>query len=157
MDPVDTASEPLHRAFERPALIVATVARMLLGLGLAAALILKVYMAIFTDHGCLPDTDTLGNAIRCTPTLEIVAQVLMLVAGFGAAALMFSDRPWRLAPPLLTGAVGVLLQVLAGIGAAVSLWQTALILAALMAVLAGTFVAMRLPRKAREPGPPPAP
>jgi hypothetical protein len=145
MEPQDSPVQSLYRAFERPARIIAVVAWMLLGLGLAVALVLKVYMVIFTDHVCLADTATLGNAIRCAPTLELVAQALMLAAGFGAASVLFSPRPHDLAPPLLIGVVAVLLQLLAGVASSPSPWQTAIILIAVLAVLAGVFVALRLP------------
>ncbi len=152
MDNPNNSAAPLHRAFEGPAQVVSVVARMLLGIGLAVALVLKVYMAVFTDLTCLADGSTLGNAIRCTPTLDLAAEVLMLVTGIGIAAVLFSDAPHRLAAPLLPGVVGVLLQVLAGVTTADSPWQTALILAALLAVLAAVFLSLRLP-SGRDPDP----
>ncbi|MCR8725746.1 hypothetical protein [Frigidibacter sp. ROC022] len=155
MDPLNSSSAPLHRAFEGPAQVVAVVGRMLLGLGLAVTLVLKVYMGVFTDLVCTADTVTLGNTIRCTPTLELVARVLMFVAGLEVAALLFSDRPHRLGAALLLGVVAVLLQVLAGLTSADSLWQTALILAALLVLLAGVFLALRLPERERPRAEPP--
>jgi hypothetical protein len=156
MEPLDSPAPSLHRAFERPAQVVATVARMLLGLGLAVALALKVYMAIFTDHVCLADADTLGNAIRCTPSLAMVAQALMLAAGFGAAAVLFSARPHELAPPLLIAVVAVFLQLLSGLAGGPSPWQAAILVTALLAVLAAVFLAMRLPQRPPAPAPSPA-
>lgn len=144
----DSPAQTLYRAFERPAQVVAIVARMLLGLGLAAALVLKVYMAIFTDRACLADVDTLGNAIRCAPTLDLVAQTLLFAAGFGAASALFSARPYDLAAPLLIGVVAVLMQVLSDVVGSPSPWQTAIILTAMLVLLAGVFFALRLPARA---------
>lgn len=157
MQPPDSPVPSLHRAFERPAQVVATVARMLLGLGLAVALALKVYMAIFTDHVCLADAGTLGNAIRCTPSLAMVAQALMLASGFGAASVLFSARPHELAPPLLIAVIAVLLQLLSGLAGSPSPWQTAILMTALLAVLAGVFLAMRLPWRLPDAAPQRAP
>lgn len=152
MEPIDSPAETLHRAFARPAEVVATVARMLLGLGLAVALVLKVYMLVFTDHACVADSATLGNAIRCTPTLALVARALMLAAGIGAAAVLFSARPHDLAAPLLVAVVAVLLELLSGLASSAAPWQEAILLVALLAVLAGVFLALRLLPGARRGG-----
>ncbi|MCB1340133.1 MAG: hypothetical protein KDK24_03510 [Pseudooceanicola sp.] len=132
----------LTRALERPAQTLAMVAQMLVGLGLFVALVLKVYMLIFSDHVCEPDSQTLGNMIRCTPLLALIAHSLILVAGVRLAALMFSPPPVRLLGPLLPAVSGVVLLALSSLTLAAE-WQAALILGVLFAGLGALAAAQR--------------
>jgi hypothetical protein len=137
-------AQSLIRAFERPAYTVMMVCQMLLGLGLAVALILKVYMLIFSDQVCTADSNTLGNLIRCTGTLELVAHLLILVAGFRIAALMFSATPYLLLEPLLLALTGVLLLFLSDLKIAGATWFLSLILLVIFSAMSGIFIALRI-------------
>jgi hypothetical protein len=144
MDPDShSPTETLIRAFERPAMTVMTVCQMLLGLGLAAALILKIYMLIFTDQVCTADGTTLGNIIRCAAALEMLGHVLIMVAGFRTAALMFTASAHQLAEALLLALIGVLLLLLSGLTLTTAVWYAALILVVLLGAIAGLFAMLR--------------
>jgi len=49
----------LYRFAARPAFLIKVICQMLLGLGIAIALIAKVYMLVLTDYQCLAETNTL--------------------------------------------------------------------------------------------------
>lgn len=134
----------LVKALERPAFTLMIVCQMLVGLGLAIALVLKVYMLIFTDQVCAADGTTLGNMIRCTQTLELLAQFLIMVAGFRFAALMFTMSPFQLLQPLLLALVGVLLLFLSDLTVAQTTWYASLIMLVLFGAMSSVFVALRL-------------
>ena len=133
----------LTRALERPAQTLAMVAQMLVGLGLFVALVLKVYMLIFSDHVCEDGSITLGNMIRCTSPLTLIAQSLILISGARFAALMFSMTPTRLLEPLLLALVGYVLLFLAGVSVSTATWYLALILAVLFAAVSALTLALR--------------
>lgn len=144
------------RAFQRPAWVVMMVAQMLLGLALAITLIVKFYMLVFTSHVCVdsPEVQTLGNLIRCTETLEIVAHFLLGVAGFRFAAFMFHDRPRLLLGPIMVGLVGVFFLFLSGLTPQGATWPIAAIIVSLLvsisAIVAGQTVLSRLGSPARD-------
>lgn len=134
----------LVRTFLDPAMVVVMVCQMLLGAGLAVALVLKVYMLVFTDHVCVADSAALGNAIRCTPSLMIVAHVLLLVAGLRFAVLLFAPRASQMHEALLLALVGVFLLFLSGPDLAQGSWFMPLIVLSLFAPIGCVYAAMRL-------------
>ncbi|MYI70277.1 MAG: hypothetical protein F4103_16580 [Boseongicola sp. SB0673_bin_14] len=81
-------SERYELAVERPVTIIATAMNIILGVALAIALILKIYMLVLTDYVCEADGATLGNLIRCTATLDLVAAVLAVAAALNAATVL---------------------------------------------------------------------
>lgn len=138
------AALSLYRAFERPAQIVLVVCQMLLGLGLAIALILKLYMLLFTDSVCVADAASLGNMIRCTPALALLGQTLMLVAAFRVAALLFSRRLDGLFEALALGVAGALIRIVSTLPSNGPVWQQTLMIAALVAVGGALVLGLRL-------------
>lgn len=137
-------------AFRQPSWVVMIVAQMLLGLGLGIALIVKYYMFIFGTEACAVDGATLGNAIRCTSTLEISAHFLIAVAGIRFAAFMFSDKPRLLLGPLFIGLVGTLLLFLSGLTLATASWAAAAMIMTLLSCGAAVFTAQFFVRSAPE-------
>ncbi|MEP1930570.1 MAG: hypothetical protein ABJJ37_04750 [Roseibium sp.] len=131
-------------AFRRPAWIVMMAAQMLLGLGLALALIVKYYMMIFGTESCTTGGLTLGNSIRCTSTLEIVAHFVIAVSGIRFAAFMFSDTPRNLLAPLFIGLTGVLLLFLSGLSLATVSWPVAAVILTLLSCGSAVFFAQRV-------------
>ena len=81
-------SERYELAVERPVTIIATAMNIILGVALAIALVLKIYMLVLTDYVCEPDGATLGNLIRCTAMLDLVAAVLAAAAALNAATAL---------------------------------------------------------------------
>ncbi len=145
---------PFFTAFQRPVWVVMMVAQMILGLALAITLIVKYYMAVFSPFVCTPDGETLGNIIRCTSTLEIIAHFLFGVAGFRFAAFMFTDRPRFLLGPLMIGLAAVLLMFLSSLTLAEASWPVAAVITVLSAAIAVIVVGQTLlsRRGAAEPG-----
>lgn len=131
-------------AFAHPSWVVMMVAQMLLGLGLFVSLILKYYMLVVGTEVCSPDGATLGNMIRCTPTLEIAAHFVLGVAGLRLAACLFVDSPRALLTPLMVGVVGVLMMYLSGLTIAGASWAVAAVLLALMTCLSVLFAGLYL-------------
>ena len=121
----------------RPASIISSICQMIIGAGLAVALILKIYMFVLTDHQCAADSATLGNAIRCTPALEMAAYALALAAGFELARLLFESTMEKAMKPLLFGLSSTFLFLLAGMSEQTVDWQTALTIVALTLSLTG--------------------
>ncbi|MEO9530069.1 hypothetical protein [Roseibium sp.] len=149
----DTGREvAFFEAFRRPSWIVMMVVQMLFGLGLAVALIVKYYMLIFGTQSCEADGTTLGNAIWCTPTLEIVAHFVIAVAGIRFAAFMFSDRPRALLAPLFIALVGVLLLFLSSLSTVTASWPVAAVILTLLACCSAVFAARQVLRS-RSPDP----
>ncbi|MEP3047956.1 MAG: hypothetical protein ABJL55_19460 [Roseibium sp.] len=130
-------------AFRRPAWIVMMVAQMLLGLGLGLALIVKYYMMIFGTESCVVDGVTLGNTIRCTSTIEIVAHFVIAVGGFRFAAFMFSDTPRNLLAPLFVSLAGLLLLFLSDLSFATASWPVAAVILTLLSCGSAVFFAQR--------------
>lgn len=121
----------------RPARIISSICQMIIGAGLAVALILKVYMMVLTDYQCVADTVTLGNAIRCTSSLEMGAYALALAAGFELARLLFEDTMEKAMKPLLLGLSSTFLFLLSGMSTENANWQIALTIVALTVSLTG--------------------
>lgn len=121
----------------RPAKIIRSVCQMIIGVGLAIALILKVYMMVLTDYQCAADAATLGNAIRCTSSLALAAYALALAAGFELAYLLFEDTLERAMKPLLLALSASFLLLLSGLSTDTASWQIALTIVALTASLTG--------------------
>ena len=149
-EPQSSADVAFMSAFQRPAWVVMMVAQMLLGLGLFVALILKYYMLVIGTVGCLPDADTLGNMIRCTGTLEMVAHFIFGMAGFRFAAFMFQDRPRAMLGPMMVALVGVFLMYISGLTYAVASWSVAAILVTLILAMSAIYGAQIFLRR-RDP------
>ncbi|NEI03034.1 hypothetical protein [Rhizobium leguminosarum] len=137
------AAKTLISALERPAATLVTICQMLLGLGLAITLVLKVYMLVFTDQVCIADGATLGNIIRCTPTLSLLSNFLIVVAGFRFAGQMFTQAPHVVLEPLLLALTGVLLQYLVGANGAGETWYFFLVVLVLFGAMSAVFAALR--------------
>lgn len=121
----------------RPAGIIRTICQMILGAGLAVTLVLKVYMLVLTDLQCAADVVSLGNAIRCASTFEIMSYTLVLAAGFELAYLLFEDSTERAVRPLLLGLSAAFLFLLSDLSAGTANWQLALTIATLSLALFG--------------------
>lgn len=138
-EPVQPDPSPagqLTRIAERPARLILMICQMILGLGLLIALVLKVYMAVLTDHVCTTETGTLGNAIRCMPTLVLMANVLALAAGIELARALFQEGLARIIAPIALALAAALLALLAVFPGAAG-WREALLLLALVAAFGG--------------------
>ena len=85
-------TERYQLAVERPVTIIATAMSIILGVALAIALVLKIYMLVLTDYVCEADGATLGNLIRCTATLELVAAFFAVAATINAATILIVPR-----------------------------------------------------------------
>ncbi len=120
---------------ERPAAVVALVARMLVGLGLAVAIISKVYMQLLTDLRCEPDAVSLGNSIRCVPTFDFVAIAMGFVAAIGFTAALFSRNRVNLFETVIMALATAILNSLSSLADAAPDWQVALVLLVLFAAL----------------------
>ena len=145
---------PFFRAFQKPAWVVMMVAQMILGLALAITLIVKIYMLVFSPFVCTADGETLGNLIRCTGTVEIIAQYVLAMAGFRFAAFMFQDRPRQLLGPLMIGISGVFLLMLSELSVATASWSVAAVIVVLLvsisSIVAGQTVLRRLRQDKKE-------
>ena len=143
------------RAFQRPAWVVMMVAQMILGLALAITLILKIYMLVFSSYVCAGDGETLGNIIRCTGTVELIAHFVLAMAGFRFAAFMFLDRPRMLLGPLMLGISGVLLLFLSGLTLADASWPVAativVLFASISVIVLGQTLLSRLHGRSETP------
>lgn len=145
------APKTLIHALERPAVTLVTICQMLLGLGLAITLILKIYMLVFTDQACIADGTTLADIIRCTSTLSLLSSFLIMLAGFRFAALMFTEAPHLLLQPLLLALTGVLFQYLAGLNDAAAAWYFFLVVLVLFGAMSAVFAALRYWSAPRSP------
>lgn len=135
-DPSLSPAHRLYRFFARPAYLVKVICQMLLGLGIAIALIAKVYMFVLTDHQCVADTNTLGNSIRCTGPLAIMAYGLALSAGFELAYRMFSDGLHGAIDPLIVGVSSAFLLLVSSLSLDNVNWQVAMLLTSLTLTVA---------------------
>ncbi len=138
------------RAFQRPAWVVMMVAQMILGLALAITLILKIYMLVFSAHSCTPDGETLGNIIRCTDMLRIIAHFVLAMAGFRFAAFMFQDRPRQLLGALMIGIAGVFLLFLSDVSVAAASWPVAAVMVVLFMSIFGIIAAQTVLKRLRQ-------
>jgi len=138
----------LFNGIERSILVIALVARMLVGLGLAIALFLQVYMRILTDHLCTGDGTSLGNLIRCADPMQMIAAAITLMAGIGLAATIFSPRRLELLETLTMLLCAVAINFLADLSIENASWQVAMVILALFAAL-GSMMLVRifLPRR----------
>ncbi|MEL6523439.1 MAG: hypothetical protein AAFQ66_20870, partial [Pseudomonadota bacterium] len=132
----------LFNGIERSVLVIALVARMLVGLGLAIALFLQVYMMILTDHRCEAENPSLGNLIRCADPLEMIAAAITLIAGIGLAATIISPRRLELIETLTMLLCAVVIHFLSGLTIESATWQIALVILALFAAL-GSLLLVR--------------
>ena len=136
--PVNTSpAAVLQRGAERPARLVRMICQMILGAGMAITMILKVYMAVLTDHACVADEVTLGNAIRCSPTLIIMAYALAISAGLDLAYRLFVSSLEQTVTPVVLAFGATLLFVLGGISENGAGWREALVVIAMTAALSG--------------------
>jgi len=138
MDEPDTSpAARLQRGATRPAQLIRVICQLVLGAGLAITLILKVYMVVLTDHVCTDGEAGVGNMIRCTPTLMLMAYVLAFSAGIDLARRLFEDDAARILGPVMLGTAATALSVLSAIFSGGTGWREALVILALMASLAG--------------------
>ena len=136
--PVDTSpAAALQRGAERPARLVRMICQMILGAGLAVTMILKVYMAVLTDHSCVAEEATLGNSIRCVPTLMIMAYALAVSAGLDLAYRLFGNSLEQTVTPVVLAFGAILLFTLGGISENGAGWREALVVLAMTASLSG--------------------
>ncbi len=124
-------AERIYRFFERPARIVKVVCLMLIGLGVAIALIAKVYMLVLTDYQCAVDSSTLGNRILCINSLELIAYALGIVAGFEFAFRLFVQGIAHTIEPLIMGVCSGLLLLISALRLENANWQLALVVTSL--------------------------
>ena len=96
-------------------------------------------MAVLTDHVCATGVAGLGNAIQCTPTLELMAYGLALSAGLDLAYRLFSGSARQVVTPLILGIGAGLLKVIAALEPATVSWQVAFAILALGIALVGVF------------------
>lgn len=116
----------------RPARLVPMIGQMILGVALLVALVLKAYMAVLTDHACVAESASLGNLLRCMPTLAIMANILTLSAGLELVRCLFNESLERIAAPIMLALGAALLRLLSGFPDAIG-WREALMLLALVA------------------------
>lgn len=141
-DPEQGRPEPADRlraVIARPARLVRTICQMILGLGLAIGVILKIYMLILTDYQCEAEVQTLGNLIRCTPTLVMLGYTIALASGFAIAyRLIAGDMGRHILRPVILGVASVLIIYVALLDPAEANWRRALELGTLAVLLLGT-------------------
>lgn len=126
-----TPAARLQRFFSRPSYLVKVICQMIIGIGIAIALIAKVYMIVLTDLQCLADTQTLGNKIRCGNTLAILAAGLALSAGFELAYRLFSEGIQGAIDPLILGVCSAILLMISALAIETASWEVALMLTSL--------------------------
>lgn len=146
MDPLENSpAVNLYRFAARPAYLIKVICQMLTGLGIAIALIVKVYMFVLTDYQCVADENTLGNRIRCGDTLAIMAYGLALSAGFEMAFRMFREGIAGAIDPLIVGVCSAFLLIISSLSLDNASWQVAMLLASLtLSVAALLFCRERL-------------
>ncbi|MEL7471129.1 MAG: hypothetical protein AAFN27_21935 [Pseudomonadota bacterium] len=121
----------------RPARLIRTILQIVLGVGLAIALILKVYMLVLTDHVCTTDGTSLGNVIRCTGTLHLMAYVLAISAGFELAYRLFFDVIEQTLTPIALGFAAAVLFTLGRLPGDPLGWRDAIVLVVLTGAMVG--------------------
>lgn len=124
-------------AIERPALIVKSVLQMILGAGLVVALIIKVYMLVLTDLVCMGEGGSLGEAIRCADTFQIVGYVFALAAGFEGASLFFRRAGADLLQTLMLAVTATLFLALSVQMNGIADWRLSLAIFMLAVLIAG--------------------
>jgi len=128
-----TPASRLTRFAARPSYLIKVICHMLLGIGVAVALIAKIYMFVLTDYQCTVDLNTLGNKIRCGNTLSIVAHALALSAGFEFAYRLFTMGMHSAIDPLILGVCATFLLIVASLNIENASWQLAAIFVSLTA------------------------
>ena len=131
----EPASESYIRNVERPAAIVRTALRMILGAGLIVAIILKVYMMVLTDHVCAPEEASLGALIRCAGTVSLIGHALALAAAIEAAFGLFIRSRSSVQETLVLTLAAAIVLALARELEGVADWRSALWLGVLTACL----------------------
>ena len=129
-------------AIERPALIIKTILQMILGAGLVIALIVKVYMLVLTDLVCTGEAASLGEAIRCTDTLQITGFVFALAAGIEGASLFFR-RAADLVQTMMLSVAAALFITLSVQLDGVADWRLSLAIFTLATIIAGLVFGRR--------------
>ncbi len=137
-------------AIERPALIVKSVLQMILGAGLVIALIVKVYMLVLTDLVCTGEGGSLGEAIRCTDTLQITGYVFALAAGIEGASLFFRRAGADLSQTLMLAVAAALFIALSVQMGGQADWRLSLSIFTLSVVIAGVIFGHRWLRRSGE-------
>ncbi len=123
-----TPAARLSRFTARPSYLIKIICQMLLGIGVAVALITKVYMLVLTDYQCQPDLNSLGNKIRCGNTLYIMAHGLALSAGFELAYRLFNVSIYSAIDPLIIGVCSAFLLTIAAMDIDTATWQIAAVI-----------------------------
>lgn len=127
----------LFSGLERPVLVLAFVARMLVGLGLAIALLLQVYMLLLTDYRCEADATSLGNMIRCADPINLIASAVVLLAGIGLASALFTTRRPALIETIMMVLCAVVLRFLADLELSSASWEVASVIVSLFGAMLG--------------------
>ncbi|MEM9063115.1 MAG: hypothetical protein AAGD13_21855 [Pseudomonadota bacterium] len=135
--PRNSPTERLRYEAGRPARLIRTILQIILGIGLAIALILKVYMVVLTDHVCTADETSLGNVIRCTGTLHLMAYVLAISAGFELAYRLFFAGNEQVMTPVILGFAAAILFTLGRLPEDPLGWRDAIVLVTLTVGMAG--------------------
>lgn len=143
-DEMPTPTTGFLSAFAYPSWVVMMVAQMVLGLALFVCLIVKYYMLVFGTLICTADGESLGNMIRCTTTLEIVAHFVLGVAGLRFAACLFVDNARALLMPLMIAVIGVVILYVSQLSIAGASWAVAAVLVSLILCLSALFAAQYL-------------
>jgi len=131
-----TPAARLQRFFARPSYLVKVICQMIIGIGIAIALIAKVYMIVLTDYQCVAETQTLGNKIRCGNTLAILASGLALSAGFELAYRLFSEGIQSAIDPLIISVCSAILLLISALGIENASWEIAIMLTSLTLTVA---------------------
>jgi len=134
---MSTPNDTFLLAIERPALIVKSVLQMILGAGLVIALIVKVYMLVLTDLVCSGEGGSLGEAIRCADTFQIVGYVFALAAGFEGASLFFRRVGADMLQTLMLAVTATLFLALSVQMNGVADWRLSLAIFTLAVLIAG--------------------
>ncbi|MEM6664257.1 MAG: hypothetical protein AAF666_19005 [Pseudomonadota bacterium] len=129
-----TPADRLARALHNPARLVRAICLLVLAIGLTITLILKVYMLILTDHTCAADAASLGNLIRCTPVLDLLAATLALSAGFELAFLLLTGSMEQAIRPVILALASGFIAMAGGLTS--GSWELALTLVAVAAAMA---------------------
>ena len=127
----------LFAGLERPVLVLAFVARMLVGLGLIIALFLQVYMLLLTDYRCETGSTSLGNMIRCADPINLIASAIVLLAGIGLASAFFTTRRPALIETTMMVLCAVVLRFLADLDMTSASWEVATVIASLFGAMIG--------------------
>lgn len=128
-------SERYELAVERPVTIIATAMSIILGVALAIALVLKIYMLVLTDYVCEPDGATLGNLIRCTATLDMVAAFFAAAATINAATMLIVPRIEHFLRALGFAAAAAFVSLMGAYAAGDYDWRMTLASSALFAII----------------------